>query len=120
MASLTRLVGIALILVVAAAAAAHAFLERAEPRAGSVLRAAPAEVKLWFTGTLEPAFSTVRVVNEGGERVDLGDPRVDGANQILLRASLGPLPPGSYRVVWRVLAIDGHLSEGDFTFRIVP
>lgn len=120
MASLTRLVGVGLILVVAGAAAAHVFLERAEPRVGSTLRAAPAEVKLWFTGSLEPAFSTLRVVSERGERVDLGDTRVDGANQALMRASLGPLPTGTYRVVWRVLAIDGHLSEGEFTFRIVP
>lgn len=121
MASLTRLAGVGLILVVAAASvAAHAFLERAEPRVGSTLRAAPAEVRLWFTGTLEPAFSTVRVVNERGERVDRGDPRVDGANLTLMRASLGALPPGTYRVLWRVLAIDGHLSEGEFTFRIAP
>ena len=120
MASLTRLAGIGLLLVVPAAALAHAFLERAEPRAGSTLRAAPAEVRLWFTGRLEPAFSAVRVVNERGERVDLGDTRVDPANLALMRASLGALPPGTYRVIWRVLALDGHVSEGDFTFRIAP
>jgi len=112
--------GVGLILVVTGAAAAHVFLERAEPRAGSVLRSSPTEVRLWYTGRLEPAFSTFSVVNEGGERVDLGNPRVDGANGALMRASLGALAPGTYRVVWRVLAVDGHVSEGDFTFRIVP
>lgn len=120
MASLTRPAGVALILVVAGTAAAHAFLERAEPPTGSILRAAPAEVRLWFTGTLEPAFSTLRVVDERGEQVDLGDPRVDAASLRLLRVSLRALPPGTYRVLWRVLALDGHLSEGDFTFRIAP
>ena len=120
MASLIRLAGIALILAVPAAALAHAFLERAEPRAGSVLRAAPAEVRLWFTGSLEPAFSAFRVVDERGERVDLGDTRVDPASPALLRASVGALPPGIYRVIWRVLALDGHVSEGEFTFRIAP
>lgn len=120
MAPLTRLVGLGLVLALTGVAAAHAFLDRAEPRVGSTVRVAPSEVKLWFTGSLEPAFSTCRVVNERGERVDRGDTRVDAANLSLMRASLGELVPGTYRVLWRVLAVDGHISEGDFTFRIAP
>src|SRR5437870_3526293 len=53
-----------------AGARAHAVLDRAEPRVGSTVRTAPADVKLWFTERLEPAFSRVQVVNEAGERVD--------------------------------------------------
>src|SRR2546430_7216017 len=40
-----------------AGARAHAVLDRAEPRVGSTVRTAPADVKLWFTERLEPAFS---------------------------------------------------------------
>lgn len=99
-------------------AAAHGVLQRTEPRGGSTLKSAPAQVRLEFTGAIEPAYSRVQVLDGGGRRVDLGDSRVDPDNRALLRVSLPTLPPGRYKVAWRVLSIDSHVTEGDFTFRI--
>jgi methionine-rich copper-binding protein CopC len=101
-------------------AAAHASLERAEPRRGARLKTPPAEVKLWFTEKLEPAFSSLRVQNAEGRRVDRADGRVDDVDRALLRATLAPLTPGTYRVAWRVLSVDSHVSQGEFTFRFEP
>ncbi len=101
-------------------ARAHAFLDHAVPAVGSSVHGAPAQVKLWFTQEIEPAFSTVRVVDLGGRRVDNGDARLDRADATLLQVSLPPLAPGTYRVVWRVLSVDTHVTEGDFTFDVVP
>ena len=53
-------------------AAAHAFLDHAEPRVGNKVASAPREVTLWFTQKLEPAFSTVSVTNPAGQRADSG------------------------------------------------
>ena len=53
-----------------------------------------------------------------GLQVDRRDSRVDRANPVLLRATLPPLPPGTYTVRWRVLSIDADVTEGNFTFRI--
>ena len=99
---------------------AHAFLDRADPRVGSTVRTPPAQVRLWFTESLEPAFSSAQVVNEAGERVDRGNGQVDPANLALLSVALQPLPPGTYKVIWRVLSVDSHVTEGDFTFRVAP
>ena len=104
----------------AAGVGAHAFLERAEPRVGSTLRTPPAQVRLWFTESLEPAFSSVQVVNEAGQRVDKGDGQVDPSNLTVLRISVTPLPTGIYKVIWRVLSVDSHVTEGDFSFRVAP
>jgi copper resistance protein C len=101
-------------------AGAHAFLERADPRVGSTVRNPPSLVRLWFTEHLEPAFSSVRIVNEAGTQVDKGDGRVDPANPALLQISVPALSPGSYKVIWRVLSVDSHVTEGDFTFRVAP
>jgi|SRR5690348_15789502 methionine-rich copper-binding protein CopC len=101
-------------------AAAHAFLDHAAPKVGSEVHAPPAEVTLWFTQELEPAFSTVRVTDGDGRQVDRGDKRVDGSDRSVLRVSVPPLPPGKYRVQWRVLSVDTHVSEGDFTFTVTP
>ena len=93
-------------------------LQRAEPRVESTLKRAPDEVKLYFTERLEPAYSSVRVLNDRGAQVDRRDSRIDRANSALLRATLPPLPPGTYTVRWRVLSIDADVTEGDFTFRV--
>jgi len=101
-------------------ACAHAFLERALPAVGSAVHGPPAEVKLWFSQELEPAFSTVRVLDKSGKQVDRMDKRVDRGDAALLKVSLPPLASGIYRVVWRVLSVDTHVTEGDFTFEVAP
>lgn len=111
-------VALTALLLGAGVAWGHAFLERAEPRVGSTVKAAPSQVRVWFTEALEPAFSTLEVVNQSGERVDRGPARVDAASPAMLQVPLKPLGPGTYRVKWRVLSVDTHVTEGDFTFRV--
>jgi len=111
-------VALTALLLGAGVAWSHAFLERAEPRVGSTVKAAPSQVRAWFTEALEPAFSTLEVVNQSGDRVDRGPARVDAASPAMLQVPLKPLSPGTYRVKWRVLSVDTHVTEGDFTFRV--
>jgi methionine-rich copper-binding protein CopC len=96
-------------------AGAHAFLDRAEPRVGNTVATAPRQVTLWFTQKLEAAFSTVTVTNAEGKRVDTGKPRVSG-NQ--MSVSLSPGGAGTYHVVWRVLSVDTHTTDGSFSFQV--
>ena len=115
-----RRIGLALTAcaLTATAAAGHAVLQRAEPRVESTQKRSPDEVKLYFTERLEPAYSSVRVLSDRGVQIDRRDSRVDRANPALLRATLPPLPAGTYTVRWRVLSIDADVTEGTFTFRI--
>ncbi|MBI1774063.1 MAG: copper resistance protein CopC [Proteobacteria bacterium] len=103
-----------------APAEAHAFLDHAIPAVGSTLRASPNEVRLWFTEDLEAAFSSVRVVDPSGKRVDRDDKQVDLSDKTLLKVSVPGLEKGSYQVIWRVLSVDGHVTEGDFKFQVAP
>jgi methionine-rich copper-binding protein CopC len=100
------------------AAWGHAFPDHSEPRVGAALSASPDHVRIWFDGALEPVFSTVRVQNASGQQIDKGDGHVDAADATLLEVSLPPLAPGTYRVLWSVVALDGHRTEGDFNFTI--
>ena len=111
------LIGLApfLLLLATDAASAHAMLERAEPKVGNKVAAAPREVTLWFTQKLEPAFSSVTVTNATGERIDSGKARVSG-NQMSI--SLRPGGSGTYHVNWRVLSVDTHTTDGNFTFQV--
>jgi len=106
------------LLFAAPAARSHAFLDHASPAVGSTVRQPPAAISIWFTQELEPAFSTIAITDQGGQRVDGGDAKVDARDQTLLRASLKPLPPGTYKVSWHVVSVDTHTTEGTFTFRV--
>ena len=96
-------------------ASAHAFLDHAQPRVGNKVAAPPHEVTLWFTQKLEPAFSTITVTNAAGDRVDTGKTRVNGAQ---MSVTLRPGGAGTYHVTWRVLSVDTHTTDGNFTFQV--
>ncbi|HXQ08714.1 MAG TPA: copper resistance CopC family protein [Bradyrhizobium sp.] len=98
-------------------ARAHAFLDHAEPRVGNKVAAAPRQVTLWFTQKPEPAFSTISVTNSAGERVDTGKTRVSGEQMSISLRSGGA---GTYHVTWRVLSVDTHTTDGNFTFQVGP
>lgn len=102
-------------LLFASAVAAHAFLDRASPPVGSTVRDSPPEVRLKFTQELEPAFSTLTVQDASGRRVDKGDAKIAADT---MRVSLPALQPGRYKVTWRALSVDTHVTEGDFTFEV--
>ncbi len=110
-----------LLIVVAGSATleAHAFLERAEPAVGSTVQASPSEVRVLFTEKIEPALSTVQVFDASGKEVDKRDMHLDRSNHALMHVSLPRLETGTYKVVWRVVSVDTHVTNGSFNFRVV-
>ena len=96
----------------------HAFPDHADPKVGSTVTAPPVSVRIWFSGALEPAFCTIAVLDANGRKVDKGDGRVNPSDATLLETSVPPLATGTYRVVWNVVARDGHRTNGDHTFVI--
>ncbi len=120
MSTLLRAVLLAGVVTFATDALAHAFLDHATPAVGSTIRTPPAAIRIWFTQEIEPAFSTIKVVDPKGNVVASSDKAVDASDRTLLRLVVPTLPAGTYRVVWRVLSVDSHVTEGDFTFDIAP
>jgi len=108
------------LLLAAPAAFAHAFLDRAVPAVGSTVHQSPAEVRVWFTEAVEPAFSTIAVLDVQGRHVEAGKAKVDPSDPRLLEVALKTLGPGKYKVVWKVISVDTHRTEGDFAFTIAP
>jgi copper resistance protein C len=96
----------------------HAFPDHADPKVGSAISAVPSSVRIWFDSNLEPSFSSIIVQDANGKKVDKGDGRVDPSDATLLEASLPSLLPGTYRVIWDVVARDGHRTNGDYSFVI--
>lgn len=103
-----------------AAAWAHAHLDRSAPAAGAALPEAPKEVAIWFTEAVEPKFSAIEVRDAKGALVNDGGASGVAGNTAQLQVKLKPLTAGTYTVKWRVLSVDTHRSQGDFTFRVGP
>jgi len=113
--------GIILLLIFVAGLArleAHAFLEQAEPAVGSTVQVSPSEVRVLFTEKIEPALSSVEVLDASGKEVDKRDVHLDSSNHALLHVSLPQLKAGTYKVVWRVVSVDTHVTNGSFSFCI--
>ena len=104
-----------LLTVASTATEAHAVLDHAEPSIGSTVLTAPRELSLFYTETLEPAFSAVEVSDAGGTRVDLGKPLISAS---VMHVGLTPLLPGTYKVQWQAVSIDTHRTEGHFIFHV--
>ena len=119
--SLCRILSFCLLLLLPAArVSAHAFLEHSDPPVGGEVHSAPAAVRIWFTEAIESAFSSIQVFDGTGKQVDKKDTHLDPSNRSLLEVSLPQLGPGTYKVAWRVVSVDTHLTNGNFTFQILP
>ena len=112
-------IAVAAACLIAPAAFAHAFLDRASPAVGSEVSGSPPALSLTYTEPVEPFFSTVHVTDSAGARMDEGKPaaRDDGR---VLSVKLKRLPPGAYSVEWHVTSVDTHKTEGHFTFTVKP
>ena len=108
------------VLLSASRVSAHAFLEHSDPPVGGKVHSAPAAVRIWFTEAIESAFSSIQVFDGTGKQVDKKDTHLDPSNRSLLQVSLPRLGPGSHKVVWRIVSVDTHRTNGDFTFQILP
>lgn len=98
-------------------AMAHAQLQRAEPKVGSA-GPAPQKVQLWFSEAIEPALSKAVVKDGAGKEVDAAPGAVAADDHRRIDVAVPALPPGTYRVEWSVVSVDGHKTSGNFTFTV--
>jgi methionine-rich copper-binding protein CopC len=101
----------------AARAWAHAFPSGEEPKVGSTVNTPPTEVVIKFDNPIEQLFAQLKVTDDTGDDVTAGPP-VRSADKLELKVPLKPLKPGDYHVKWRVVAEDGHGTEGGYLFTV--
>jgi hypothetical protein len=106
------------LLMLPAAASAHAGLASSDPAADAVLSRPPTEVVLTFTGELDPAGSAFTVTDEGGGMVGEGEVDLQVAERNVLRGGVTIDVAGPFEVRWTALSSDGHPEEGTFEFQV--
>lgn len=104
-----------------ALAHAHAHLKSSSPADKATLAASPPAITLEFSEEIELKVSKATVTGPGNEAVKTGEAtHGKGGGSIVEIPLNGPLPAGTYTVVWRVLSKDGHKVKGSSTFSIKP
>jgi hypothetical protein len=107
-------------MVLAPAAHAHSWLVKSEPRAGATLAQPPAEVVLVFAEAVEPAFVKI-AVHRDGKPVQPAPVPVLAADAKSATVPLGAAAgPGAWSIDWRIVARDGHRSNGTLRFVVKP
>ena len=99
-------------------ALAHAYLVKSVPARRATLFASPDRIQLWFNERLEPRYSSASVIDAGGNRVGLRDAQVGNKDPKQLSVGVKQLAPGRYSVNFRVLSVDGHIVQQNFSFTI--
>jgi copper transport protein len=99
-----------------AAALAHTTLERASPAFRERVATAPQAVQLDFTEAVDPVALSVRVYTARGRVMSRPSRILDGGR--VVETPLRPLARGAYTVRWQVLASDGHVTSGVYTFGV--
>jgi copper resistance protein C len=110
-----------LVLLPASPAAPHAIVLESSPAHDAVLERAPEQMTLRFNSKIEKRFT--RITLAAGDRppapivVPDGD---DASAPDRVVIPLSPLAPGVYVLRYRVLAVDGHITEGALRFTVGP
>lgn len=112
---LAMLVGNA-VAAVPVTAGAHSELERSDPADGANVQTAPTAVVLTFTEELDPAGSSFTVTDASGVQVGAGEVDLSVAARNILRGGVSITKPGSHRIAWTSLSLDGDQLQGTLTF----
>ncbi|HUO64762.1 MAG TPA: copper resistance CopC family protein, partial [Terriglobales bacterium] len=87
--------------------------------ADATLTQPPAQVYLRFNSKLEKRLSHVTLSTEKGRPVALPIAVNGSEKPDRLVLPLGPLAPGAYMIRYKVLAVDGHITEGILRFSVI-
>jgi len=107
------------ILPAEAASIRHLTLDHALPGPDSVVTSDVSEVRLFFSEPPQMRATSIRVVDASRTLMTSSPPSAyEGDERQVYVSMQAPLPSGSYVVQWRVMAQDGHVQRGDFSFRV--
>lgn len=118
---ITPALALAICLLSASSAFAHAHLTAETPSANNVVAGSPTSLSLGFSEGLEIGLSGVTLKAADGQPVPTGAPALAPGDDKQMSIPLnGPLSAGKYTVEWHALSTDGHTTHGSYQFTVGP
>ncbi|HTO83258.1 MAG TPA: copper resistance CopC family protein [Methylomirabilota bacterium] len=97
---------------------AHAVIVKSEPGAGGRVRGPVVDFQLQYNSRIDAKRSRLVLDLPDGSQRSLSIRSGDSLD--MLAAKAAGLSPGSYRLHWQVLSVDGHITRGDIPFDVTP
>ncbi len=107
---------LALVLMFGSALEAHAILLEASPAKDTSVAGPDIGVRLRFNSRIDGARSQISLVLPDGTVRKVGLDAQKSPD--VLSANAKGLKSGSYKLRWQVLASDGHVTRGEYTFEV--
>jgi methionine-rich copper-binding protein CopC len=109
-------VAVAALLLHASAASGHAILIASTPKEGAVISNSDSTFALQFNVRIDGIRSRISLVHPDGSVQPVSINKQTSPDT--LTADAKELVPGNYRIRWQVLAVDGHISNGEVRFTV--
>lgn len=106
------------VFLTAAGASGRNALVSSEPAEQADLATSPADVVLTFAVPVEPAYSSVAVLDGARHRLDGGRIRRDPDHRTVLRVPLERPASGPCTIVWKAVDAAGHSISGKVAFQV--
>jgi methionine-rich copper-binding protein CopC len=97
---------------------AHAVIIKSDPAAGARVHGPRVDFRLQYNSRIDLKRSRLVIDLPDGSHRTLSI-RPEGTLDTLAAQANG-LSPGSYRLHWQVLSVDGHVTRGDIPFEVEP
>lgn len=95
---------------------AHAILMESVPKLNSTVKGPELAILLRFNVRIDGSRSRLHLVAADGSMVTLGVAEQPSPDS--LKSTAKGLKPGAYKLLWQVLASDGHMSRGEVPFTV--
>jgi len=96
---------------------AHAVLMESKPKLNSTVKGSDLPIWLRFNVRVDGKRSRLQLTGPDGSVVPLDAPRQTAPD--ILESHVSGLKAGAYKLQWRVLASDGHMSNGEVDFTVI-
>lgn len=95
---------------------AHAVLMQSKPQANSTVKGPDVPIWLRFNVRVDGKRSRLQLVAPDGSTIPVEAPKQTAPD--ILESHLSGLKPGAYKLQWKALASDGHMSNGEVDFTV--
>ncbi len=95
---------------------AHAVLMQSKPAINAAVKGPNVPIWLRFNVRVDGKRSHLELIAPDGSTIPVDSPKQTAPD--ILESSVSGLKPGAYKLQWRVLASDGHMSNGVVEFTV--
>ena len=95
---------------------AHAVLMDSTPKMNSTVKGPDLPIKLKFNVRVDGKRSRLQLITSDGSTITVDAPKQTAPDT--LESQVKGLKAGEYKLEWRALAADGHMSKGEVDFTV--